>query len=135
MSHTQSKDIEREQLDRMVGLAPGAVPPTGGTTPEAAPPARARSPYGIDGLIDGLSLTVRAARELDPAQCDAELPQLEMEAEHAITRLQVLESEMDGSEDGLPNRIAAIAAQARHDLLRTLAETIRNVDNALLNNR
>jgi hypothetical protein len=58
-----------------------------------------------------------------------------METEHAITRLQVLESEMDGGEDGLPNRIAAIAAQARHDLLRTLAETIRNVDNVLLNNR
>jgi hypothetical protein len=134
MSQTmqQSNAGDREQqVSRAIEQAPGAIPPTGGTPPEEGAPTRPAAEPGVDELVDGLNLLLRAARQLEPRGAGPTLSDLEAAAERSIAALQSLEQTAP-TNDALTRRIKTASEAIARELREVIAHAVAIVDTTAL---
>jgi len=123
-----------EQLEAAAGVAPGAIPPTGGMVPEDARPSHVRTKHHLDELVDALGLLLRAARDLDPARTDPRVSALTTNSEQTIVALQALESGAFNEREhrARMERVAAIAAATRADIAVVVERVLSGIRASLL---
>lgn len=116
---------ERDQLERSVDSAPGAVPPMGGAVPEDAAPRRAAPEHDLDELVDTLGLLLRAARQLDPEHREAKLRAFEKEAEAIITAIEEVDG--TGAREVKQRTAALVAESTRRELMPVIEHTLERL--------
>lgn len=125
-----------QRVSRAVEDIPGAVPPMGGVPAEDAAPSRAHgAEHGVDELVEGISLLLRAARQF-AAAADAEdgLPALERRAESAIEALQARQLTAPGGQVDVvfAERAGGVAREVSGELVAVIHHALGRLDATLL---